>query len=172
MGYFYLDQSQAVIQPATERPSGGMPEWTDTAYLFMSRTLPEYMSKYTKLSIKEDGGDIIISGEEQGKQKESSHGELRIDKSTCTPKSLVFLYYNTLGLFKAKATKTWQYQNVAGLLLPKTVTELEYKGILGESPELESERTLMKSNWNVFDEITGTHYMTGNPGETLDKLSK
>jgi hypothetical protein len=27
-------------------------------------------------------------------------------------------------------------------------------------------------NYSVFDEITGTHYLSGDAGNTLDKLSK
>ena len=191
MGYFYLSQSQAVIQPATERPQVGTPEWTDTAYLFNSRSIPEFMNFYPNLSIKDEGKDLIITGEKERSPKENVQSELRIDKATFTPKSLVCLNYYTSGALKAKTTKTWQYQNVAGLLLPKIVTEQEYRGVLNEAPELETERTLtithfdpipinakaefaklMNSNWNVFDEISGTHYMTGNPGEALDKLSK
>jgi hypothetical protein len=31
---------------------------------------------------------------------------------------------------------------------------------------------LLKGNYNVFDQITGTHYVSGNPGDALDNLSK
>jgi len=191
MGNFYLSQSQAVIQPATERPQGSTPVWTDTAYLFMQTPLSTYMGNYLDLSMKEEGGDFVITGEKKLGPKELGHSELRINGTTLTPESLVFLYYNKLGVLHQKLTKTWQYRNFAGLLLPKCVTEQEYNAVLNESPELEKERILtinqfdpvpldakaefaklLKSDLSVFDEITGTHYLSGNPGNALDKLSK
>lgn len=191
MGNFYLDQSQAVIQPATERPRVGSPMWTNIAYLFLQSALSTYMGNYQNLSMKVEGGNFVITGEKVLGPKERAQTEFRIDKATLMPQSLTQLYYNDEGYLHQKLTKTWQYQNVSGLMVPETVIDREYKSVLNESPELEREQILTVTQWNpipldakaefakllklnlsVFDQITGTHYMTGNPGTTLDKLSK
>jgi hypothetical protein len=117
--------------------------------------------------------------------------ELRIDKATLLPESINFVYYNNLGALYGKWTKTWKFQNYAGLMLPQTVVDQEYLTDLSGKLSLNSEKTftinqyvlkpvdaksqltqMMAGNFSVFDEITGTHYLSGNPADMLDKLSK
>ncbi len=43
MGIFYLDDAQAVIQPATERPQVPTEDWTQAAYSIIGNTLSHFV---------------------------------------------------------------------------------------------------------------------------------
>jgi hypothetical protein len=191
MGNFYPDQSTAVIQPSTERPQVPEQDWTEIAYLYMHKKISTYMENMSSLSLKEEADCILITGEKPAEKKAFSHAELRIDKATLTPQSLTFVYYNVFGALYGKKVKTWQFQTISGLLLPKNVIVQDYETDLSGKLNLEKETTftinkfdvapidataefarLLKSNYSVFDEITGTHYLSGDAGSILDKLSK
>jgi len=191
MGFFSPAVSQAVLQPATERPQVPVEDWTVTAYLFLQSRLSTYMSKYPALSLREENGSLLIHGEEPGKDKEFAQADLRLDKATLTPRSLVFIFHDTKGKLKQKLVKTWQFRKFSGLLVPAVVVDQEYDANFAGDLNLEKERTfkmnsfdpipinakvemakLLQSDFSVFDEITGNHYLSGNAGNLLDKLSK
>ncbi len=191
MGFFSPTTSQAVLQPATERPQVPMEDWTVTAYLFLQSRISTYMSEYPTLSLRDESGSLLIHGEKAGKDKEFSQADLRLDKATLTPQSLVFVFHDAKGKLKQKLVKTWQFQKFSGLLVPAVVVDQEYDANFAGDLNLEKERTftmnsfdptpinakeemakLLQSDFSVFDEITGNHYLSGNAGNMLDKLSK
>ncbi len=104
---------------------------------------------------------------------------------------ITLIYYNSLGQFDSKTVKTWQYQDFSGITLPKCVVDQDYVADINGKMNLEQERTLtinqftpgatsckesfkglLNANYSIYDEITGSHYMSGNPEEMLDKLSR
>ena len=191
MGRFYPAVSQAVLQPATERPQVPCEDWTETAYLFLQSRLSTYMSKFSTLILKEEGGCLLIHGEQAGKEQEFSQADLRLDKATLTPQSLTFIFHDAQGKLKQKLVKTWQFRKFAGVLVPATVVDQEYNSDFKGNLNLEKERIftmksfdptpldakeemtkLLQSDLSVFDEITGNHYLSGDAARSLDKLSK
>jgi len=191
MGAFYPHDMQAALLPATERPPGGGEYWADIAYFFMRQPLTSWVEKMPNLKVKQDGEDLVVVGDQPGEEKEWGHLELRVDKAKLLPKNFLMTYNSPDGVMTSKWTKTWEFQNCSGLLVPKTVIEQEYKANISGKMELEREvdfnvtsysvqpknckeafATLLHTNYSVFDQISGTRYLSGNPGDALDRLSK
>ncbi len=191
MGTFNLDQSQAALQPATERPQVPTPEWAEVAYNIVTGRLAYQVEKMQTLKIALEGDKLIITGERPGEKKEMTYLELIIDKANLRPLEMSITYYGPLGRLYNKNVKKWEYQDFNGVGLPKIVVDQAYETTISGVLKLEQERTftindfspaakstkdsfkgLFKTNYSVFDEITGQHYMTGNPEEMLDKLSR
>lgn len=189
MGTFYSD-AQAVVQPATERPVSER-AWDTIAYYFFREKISSTMMKITGLAVTRNEKELVIAGEIPHQGLGRAHLELRIDNSTFRPVQMICINYNSLGKLYQKAVKTWQFQDFAGFMMPKQVVEQTYYADLKESLNLEEEETftinefspqvqsskerlkeLLKSNYSVYDEITGSHYISGNPEGTLDKLSR
>jgi hypothetical protein len=191
MGTFYLNDSQGVLQPATERPQGGGEYWTDVTNFFAGQSISSFMGQMPDLKIAEDAGDLIVSGDQFWAGNERVHQELRINKRSLTPQSLISDYTPPKGLLTRKTVKTWQYQSYSGLMLPQSVVEQQFNAGLDGKVELEEEKiftinnfsiqpkntkeelaVLLRSDFSVFDEISGTRYLTGNAADALDHLSK
>ena len=191
MGTFYLDDEQAVIQPSTERPQVASEYWSDAAYLILKQSLYHFVGEMKTLTMAQNESEYIITGEMPGEKKEMTQIELHIGKASLLPTSMEIVYYGSLGKLDSKQVKTWHYQSYSGMSLPKTVIDQSYQTDIYGNLKLEQERTftinefstdvasakerfhgLLKSNFSVYDEITGSHYMTGNPEEMLDKLSR
>jgi hypothetical protein len=191
MGTFYLNDSQASLQPATERPPVPGPYWTEIAYLFMTNTISHYFDEMPALSITTSNELIVIKGDAPGQKKELCQFELQIDKNNLKPVKMTFIFYNTRGKLDSKQIKTWQYQDFHGLNFPVLVKEQIYQTNIAGKLNLEEEKTLivhdftpgpqsckdsfrglLKANYSVYDEITGGHYISGNPEDMLDKLSR
>ena len=191
MGTFYLDDSQAVIQPATERPQVPEEHWTNLAYLFSTDKVSHIVELMTTLKVTQNDTELVITGERPGQLKELTQLELRIDKSSFRPLTISTVYYGSMGRLFSKDVKTWQYQDFSGISLPKVVVDQSYQTDVSGKLNLEQERTftindfspgvksskesfkgLLKSSYSIYDEITGSHYISGNPEEMLDKLSR
>ena len=190
-GTFYKNDSQGVIEPATERPSVPFQFWTDIAYHFTHDSLTSCVSVMPKLSLTEDAGQLVISGERTFDAKSKVEQELRFDKATLTPVKATLLFYNYFGNLHSQDVKTWQYQEFGGVRLPKLVIDQHSETDLSGKLNLEKERVftildfsptptdcknafaeLLKANFSMYDEITGAHYLSGNPAQALDNLSK
>jgi hypothetical protein len=149
------------------------------------------MMKITGSAVTRNEKELVISGEIPHAGLGRAHLELRLDNSTLRPVQMICINYNSLGKLYQKAIKTWQFQEFSGLIMPKQVVEQTYYADLKENLNLEEEETftinefspqvqsskerlkeLLKSNYSVYDEITGSHYISGNPADTLDKLSR
>jgi hypothetical protein len=192
MGSFYPTGAQATLQPATERPQFAERFWTDIAYQFWFDSLSSAVASMETLNLTSSDGKLVVTGElpEPGKKKKSVL-EFRIDKATLRPEEIVILNYDIFGNLNRKLVKRWQYQDYGGVTLPKVVVDEVYtNGVNGET-KLADQTTftinsfsplandakdklagLLKSNYSIYDEITGSHYISGKPAEMLDKLSK
>ena len=191
MGTFYPDNSRAVLQPATERPQIPFESWTNIAYRLLRDTMFSTVDAMTSLVMTQDSGQIVITGERPFEGKSRTTLEMRIDKATLTPVKCIIVYYESHGYLHTRIVKTWQYQDFAGLRLPKTVSDQYWETDRSGNVNLVNEtiftiddfvptpknakdefNKLLKANYSVYDEITGTHYVSGNPGQALDNLSK
>ena len=193
MGTFYPKDSQASLQPATERPEISERYWTDIAYQFWYDSLTESVAMMQTLKLVEKDGKLIITGElpDPDRGKKTTLLEFQIDKASLKPEEISILNYDNLGGLNRKLVKRWEYQDFAGVSLPKTVVDETYDtGIDGQN-KLSGQTTftindfspvandasqrlagLLKSNYSVWDQITGSHYISGKPQEMLDNLSK
>jgi len=191
MGTFYKEDSQGVIEPATERPRAPLEFWTETAYRFSNDTLTSCVASMPALSITEDAEQLVISGDRPFEGQERTHLELRIDKATLTPVKGMLIFYDRFGKLHTEVVKTWQYQDFGGIRLPKVVIDQYSEVDLGGKLNLEKQRVftildftptptvakvaladMLKSNFSMYDEITGEHYISGNTAQALDQLSK
>ena len=190
-GIFYPDSGQAVIQPATERPQVPAEYWTDIAYRFSRKSISDYCDKMQTINMSESNSKIIITGDSTNRKGGKLHLELQIDKANFMPEKMDSVYYNELGVPDNETVKTWQFQDFSGIKWPKMAVDQQYRADLSGKLNLETEQTfvvndvsftpmnskaelatLLKANYNIFDQITGTHYVSGNPGDALDNLSK
>ena len=191
MGTFYPEDAQGVIQPATERPQVPNDYWLDIAYRFDYRDISANFETWENLTLTETGDDIILNANNPGPEKSMGYRELHIDKASLLPRKMTSIGYNRLGKLSSETMKFWQYQDFSGVRLPKSVLEQEYHMDPEGKWNLEEQQTLtingfaltarnsadefnalLKSNYSIFDEITGTHYLSGNPATMLDNLSK
>jgi hypothetical protein len=189
MGDFYSDK-RATLQPATERPPMGI-EWVGHAYQFGYTPISSHLNLYTNFQAAEQGDDLVISTQRMDPGNLKVELELTIDKATLLPKKMWSRCYNQVGLVSVQEIKTWQFQDIAGVRLPKVVVDQHYQLDFNEKLNLEHEETLtvtgysvvpidckqalqdlLKKNYSVFDQISGTHYVSGDPGAALDQLSK
>jgi hypothetical protein len=190
MGTFYND-SQGTLQPATERPQANFENWAEVAYSVHLTSLSDLFSSMPDLNVAQDDVDFKIIGERHWPDKFVSHLELRVNRQTLRPGEFTEIEYDSSGHVFYKATKRWEFQNLSGFVLPKTTIEEVYdRGFdnqmyLSQVQTLtinsfspvpvnakESLAALLKTNRSIFDEITGSHYLSGNPEATLDHLSK
>lgn len=191
MGTFYRGSSQGVIEPATERPRMPFAYWTEIAYQFSHDTLTSCVTVMPKLALAEDAGQLVITGERIFDGNQKTDLELRIDQATLMPARATLIFYDHQGRVHTEETKSWQYQDYAGVRLPKLVVDRYSETGLNGKLNVEKERVftivdfsptpsdakaafagLLKSNFSMYDEITGEHYLSGNPAQALDKLSK
>ena len=191
MGTFYKDDSQGVIEPATERPRTPLEYWSDTAYCFSHDTITSCVASMPALTMTEDAGQLVIAGDRPFEGLERTHLEIRIDKATLTPVKGTLIFYDRFGKLHTELVKTWQYQEFAGIRLPKVVIDQYSEADLSGKLNLEKQRVftildfsptptvaksalaeMLKSNFSMYDEITGEHYISGNPAQALDQLSK
>lgn len=191
MGTFYKEDAQGIIEPATERPRTPLEYWTDTAYCFSHDTLTSCVDSMPTLEMSEDAGQLVISGDRPFEGKERTHLEIRIDQTTLTPVRGTLTFYDFFGKLHTEVVKTWQYQDFSGIRLPKVVVDQYSETDLSGKLKLEKKRVftildfeptptnaknalagLLKANFSMYDEITGEHYISGNPAGALDKLSK
>ena len=190
MGTFFND-NQATIQPATERPQQAFDDWSRVAYNLNGKSIADHVVTMPSLTAALDGPDLKISGWVAREEKEGTEMELRIDRQTLRPRQITEINYDLKGAIYNKLVKRWDYQDFSGVVMPKTVVDETYlTGLDGQtrlsevqtltinsfSPipvnAKESLAALLKTNRSIFDEITGSHYLSGNPEATLDRLSK
>ena len=190
-GIFYPNSAQAIIQPATERPQVPAEYWTDVAYRFSRKSISEYCNILQTIKMSKVDGKIVITGEYADKERGSLHVELQVDQASLLPQRMDSTYHNYKGVLDNEVVKEWQYQDVSGVKWPKVVIDQQYRTDTSGKLNLESEQTfavndlsfspvdskaelaaLLKSNYSVFDQITGTHYLSGSPSSALDNLSK
>jgi hypothetical protein len=190
-GIFYPQSGQAVIQPATERPQVPAEYWTDIAYYFSRKPISEYCDKLQTFNMSGNDQKIIITGDRTNPKGGKLHVELQIDKASLLPEKMDSTYHTPEGVLDNESVKTWQFQDISGMKWPKVVVDQQYRADVNRSLNLETEQTfvvnalsftpmnskaelaaLLKGDYNVFDQITGTHYVSGNPGHALDNLSK
>jgi hypothetical protein len=143
------------------------------------------------VSLVQDGPDLKITAKKLWPDEGLSQIDLRIDRQTLRPRDITATAYDPNGNLFSKTMKRWEYQDFSGLVLPKQVVDEDYvKGLDGQMhltqvrtltinsfstqpmDAKEELATLLKSNYSIFDQITGSHYLSGNPGDMLDKLSK
>jgi hypothetical protein len=191
MGTFYLDNSQGVIEPATERPRANLEYWTETAYNFSHNTLTECVEAMGELNLTTNAEQLVITGANHFDRNQKTTLELHFDKATLTPIKGILIFYDSRGRVHTVATKTWQFRKYSGIWLPATVVEQYSETDLSGKLNLEKERIftvldfdpvplnakdefarILRSNFSIYDEITGEHYLAGNPSQVLDKLSK
>jgi hypothetical protein len=192
MGTFYPASSQAVVQPASQRPRCPDNDWTEPAYLVMRRTLGDYMDGGLNMKLAETKDSFVIATNFPGEQGVPSTVELCINKASLEPEKLEANCYKQAGMPSYRLVKTWEFQDFGGLRLPKNVVQQEYYRDLNGNLNLETVNTftisrftlsppfsgkdkfaaLLRQNYSVFDEITGTHYLAGSPSAVLDNLSK
>jgi hypothetical protein len=191
MGIFNKDASRGVIEPATERPRTPLDYWTEIAYYFTRDTLGACADSMTSLELTQDAQQLVISGDRHFDRNQRTHLELRIDKATLTPVKGVVTFYDSRDRVHTEETKTWEYQVFSGIRLPKVVVEQFSETDLSGKLNLEKERVLtildysptppnskdalarlLNSNFSIYDKITGEHYISGNPAQALDNLSK
>ena len=191
MGTFYSD-AQAVIQPATERPQRVERDWDEIAYYcFKEKLSSMMMDGISDFSTSDDGKEIVILAKLPLEGLQRSQLELRIDKATLLPEKMTCDGYDHLGKLFRKSVKTWQFQNFSGISMPKNTVEEYYRADMQGKMQLEETETftinefspqvqsseerlkaLLKSNYSVYDEITGSHYVSGDPESILNTLSK
>jgi hypothetical protein len=190
MGSFFND-NQATIQPATERPQAAFDDWSQLAYSLTGSSISARISILPELTMVQDGPDIKIHGRLAGEERGASEIELCIDRQTLRPKQIMETNYDRKGAIYNRRVKRWEFQDFSGIVMPKTVIEELYLTGLDGQTRLAQTQTLtinafspipvdakealaalLKSNRSIFDEITGSHYLSGNPEQTLDKLSK
>jgi hypothetical protein len=191
MGTFHLNDSHAVIQPATERPQIPEPYWTEVAYFFALNKISERVEGMSELKAIQTDNELVITGEKPGPGKSLYQLELKIDKTNMRPLQIADIYHNSLGQLHSKMVKTWQFGDFNGISLPKIVVDQTYETDLSGKLNLEQERTftindfspevkstkesfkgLFKSSFSIWDEITGANYISGNPEDMLNKLSR
>lgn len=191
MGSFYLHDGQGVLQPAKERPYFPVHHWTEVAYFFGLTPLANRVGSMEKLSLVQKDNMLVITGELWGKEKRRSTLEVIIDQALFKPLQATYTDYDYKEQFNRRQVKRWQYKTYAGLTLPQTVIDESYSADLKFQPHLAESRTfsinefsttaknskesfaaMLKSNFSIYDEITGAHYLSGNPEEILNKLSK
>jgi hypothetical protein len=191
MGVFYMRDLQAVIQPATERPQVPEEDWRSLAYNFLGDTISGHMAKIPALASSEKGTEIEFSGENPVSNGGTGRLVLKIDKSELRPIEIELTYINAAGKLTWKAIKKWQFQTLSGISLPKQTVEQTYQANIAGDLNLERERiftlnsfstevastkeslkNMLKSNFSIYDEVTGTHYLSGNPETILNKISK
>lgn len=190
MGTFYAD-SQAVLQPATERPQMLESSWNDIAYLLDGEKLSSAVNEMNDFNMTRGNGELVIEGNLRQEARKLSQLELRLDQSTLSPLQIVILNFDKLGKLRDRYVKTWDYADFSGVRLPQKVVDQTYETDptgrsalsqqqiftinsfsplpLNSKAELEA---LLKQNFSIYDAITGSHYLSGSPGDILDKLSK
>ena len=190
MGAFYPKNGQATLQPATERPQTAQRYWSDIAYQFYHDSIQATVELMQTLRLEQKEGKLFITGESPDTGKKTTKLILQIDKSTLRPEEIICLNYDSYGKLNRKLIKRWQYQDYSGVMLPNQVVDEVYDTGLDGVNKLSEQNTftinsftptadstkqkfaeLLKSNYSIFDEITGTHYISGNPAAMLDKLS-
>jgi len=191
MGTFYPTDSQASIQPATERAQIAERFWTDLAYQFYYDSITSRVAMMTTLKLAQKDGKLLITGEKPDTGKRTTLLEFRVDQKSLRPEEIAMLCYDDLGNLNQKWAKRWQYQDFSGVTLPKVVVDEIYLTGYDGQTKLAQQTTftinsfsalandakdklagLLKGNYSIYDEITGSHYVSGKPGEMLDNLSK
>jgi hypothetical protein len=191
MGTFYMDNSQGVIEPATERPRTPLEYWTQTAYNFSHDTVAACVETMGNLKLAVDDKQLVITGVNYFDRNQKTTMELRFDKATLTPAEGRLIFYDSHGRVHTEVTKTWQFRIFSGVRLPAAVVEQFSETDLSGKLNLEKERVftivdfnltpasakdafaqLLRSNFSMYDEITGEHYLAGSPAQVLDKLSR
>jgi len=191
MGSFYPNNSQASLQPATARPQNAEMYWNDIIYQFCNESITGAVAMMKTLKLVEREGKLIITGELPYAGKETTLLEFDIDKSTLRPEEIAISNYDTFGTLNRKLVKRWQYQDYSGVTMPKVVVDETYATGIDGQTKLAEQRTftvndfspeandakgklagLLKSNYSIYDQVTGSHYISGKPSEMLDNLSK
>lgn len=191
MGTFNPKDAQATLQPATERPRFAERFWNDITYQFWFDSLSSAVTMMQTLNLNSSEGKLVITGELPDSGKRKTLLEFRIDKASLRPEEITLSNYDVFGNLNRKLVKRWQYQEYSGVTLPKVVVDEVYM-TGGDGETKLSEQTtftinsfsplandakdklagLLKSNYSIYDEITGSHYVSGKPAEMLDNLSK
>jgi hypothetical protein len=190
MGSFYPDDGQGTLQPATERPPVPERHWNEYAYDFWWESLTDTVASMDTLKLGESNGKVLITGESPDEGLKTTKLEFRIDKASLRPEEITILNYDKFGNLNRKLVKRWEYQDFSGITLPKRVVDETYLTGLDKQNKLVDQCTftinsfspvadgakdklaaLLKSNYSIYDEITGAHYISGKPQEMLDKLS-
>ncbi len=191
MGTFYPADAQATLQPATERPQLTDRHWNDFAYQFCYDSLSAAVAMMQTLKLAQSDGQLIITGELPDTGKQTTQLEFRIDQKSLRPQEIVIFNYDKFGTLNRKLVKRWQYKDFSGVTLPQTVVDETYATGLDGQTKLSEQCTLtindfsplpgdakgklaelLKSNYSIYDEITGAHYISGKPKDVLDNLSK
>jgi hypothetical protein len=189
MGTFYPD-GQATLQPATERPPVPERHWNEFAYDFYWESITDAVASMDTLKLEESNGKLIITGESPDAGLKTTRLKFRVDKASLRPEEITILNYDKFGNLNRKLVKRWEYQDFSGITLPKQVVDETYITGLDLQNKLSEQSTftinsfspiadgakdklaaLLKSNYSIYDQITGAHYISGKPQEMLDKLS-
>jgi len=187
MGTFDLDNSRAALQPATQRPPIPDQQWDDVAYLLEGNQLSDIF-RNMQISTTQAEGKLIISGK-QSTPTGITTCELQIDSGTLCPQVITVSNTNQLGVIVRKISKEWSFDNSLVLNLPVCVKQKEFIADDKGQLNLEKEETLsihafdvspqssktsydqlLQGNFRVFDSISATHYISGNPQQMLDQL--